>query len=261
MSNNDITFEEAERIFNKIYEEAKNDPNILGFILGGSRGKGIVTKYSDYDIYLVVKDEALNSYKKKYQNVHIGDLWVTSLSFFEDYATIGSPDEGDRYNFTHLNVLIDRNDRIQKLVDEKGRIPEEKVHEYVSRVLDGYINYVYRSVKCFRDHNLVGARLEAVRSVHLFLKVIFGVEGRITPYYKYLEWELQKFPLTLFPMASKDIIEYLLAILETADITIQQELLKTMERVCRKEGYGYVFDQWGSDLKWMSTYQVTISGS
>jgi hypothetical protein len=91
--------------------------------------------------------------------------------------------------------------------------------------------------------------------------VIFGVEGRITPYYKYLEWELQKFPLTLFPMASKDIIEYLLAILETADITIQQELLKTMERVCRKEGYGYVFDQWGSDLKWMSTYQVTISGS
>lgn len=257
LSKEDIDLGEKERIFNGLYEEAKNDSNILGFILTGSRGKGFATKHSDYDVYLVVKDEVLESYEKKYQKIYIGDLGVFSLASFEDYAALGSRYEWDRYNFTHLKVLIDRNGRIQNLVDEKGRIPKEKIHSYVSDALDGYINYVYRSVKCFRDSNMIGARLEAARSIPLFLKVIFGLEGRITPYYKYLEWELENFPLKLFPMSSKDIIEYLLAILETANIPIQQELLKTIERVFRKEGYSSVFNQWGSELNWMITYKVT----
>lgn len=160
-----------------------------------------------------MKDEVLESYENKFKKIKIGDLWVISLSYFKDYAAIGSPHEWDKYNFTHLKVLIDRNCRIQKLVDEKGKIPEDKVPNYVSNSLDGYINYVFRSVKCFRDGNIVGARLEAAGSVPLFLKVIFGLEGRITPYYKYLEWELEKFPLKKFPMTSKDIIENLLIIL------------------------------------------------
>jgi hypothetical protein len=48
---------ELERIFNEVYETAKRDPNILGLILGGSRGKEFATEYSDYDTYMVVKDE------------------------------------------------------------------------------------------------------------------------------------------------------------------------------------------------------------
>ena len=47
----------TEEIFNKFVEEARKDPNIIGFFLNGSRGKGQATKYSDYDIEVIVKDK------------------------------------------------------------------------------------------------------------------------------------------------------------------------------------------------------------
>ena len=53
----------TEKVFNKILEEVKKDPNILGFFLGGSRSKGKITKHSDYDVYIIVKDEFLKKYK------------------------------------------------------------------------------------------------------------------------------------------------------------------------------------------------------
>ena len=43
-------------------------------------------------------------------------------------------------NFAHIRVLIDRNKKIQKLVDEKGKIPKSKIKSYVSGALDAYIN-------------------------------------------------------------------------------------------------------------------------
>jgi predicted nucleotidyltransferase len=247
----------TERLFNRLCKEAKKDPNIIGFLLSGSRGKGLATKYSDYDIEIIVKDRSFKSYKKTYEKMEIKNFGFTVFSYsgFKKHAAIGSPFEWDRYSYAHIKVLIDKNDKIQKLVDEKGEMPKEKIRDYVSGHLDGYINYLYRSLKCFRDGDIVGARLEAARSIHLFLNVIFGLEGRITPYYKYLEWELENFPLEKFSMKPKEIIKSLLRVLENADIKTQQKLLKLTERVCRKEGYGHVFDSWGPSLKWMETYK------
>jgi predicted nucleotidyltransferase len=168
---------DSERIFNQLLEDAKKDSNIIGFILGGARGKGFATRHSDYDIYVVVKDKVLESYEEKYEKLGTKDItfWVISFSFFEEYAAIGSPYEYDRYNFTHLRAMIDGNGRIQNLIDENGKLPKEEKFGFVSGKLDSYINSVYRSLKCFRDGNIVGARLEASRSIPLFLNVIFGL--------------------------------------------------------------------------------------
>jgi hypothetical protein len=243
---------DLERIFKEVFETAQKDPNIIGLVLGGSRGKGFATKYSDYDTYMVVKDDAFESYEKKFS----GNAWVFSLTNFKSHAAMESQHEGDRYNFTHLQALIDKNGEIQSIVDEKGRIPKDKIQEYVSSKLDAYINYIYRSLKCFRDGNIVGTRLEASKSIHYFLNVIFGLEGRITPYYKYLEWELEKFPLKKFPMKNKDIINSLLTILETANINHQQKLFKVTEKVCREEGYTHVFDNWiNGEVNWILSYK------
>jgi len=38
----------------------------LGLFLGGGRGKGFFTKYSDYDVYLIVKNGMKSKYEKKY---------------------------------------------------------------------------------------------------------------------------------------------------------------------------------------------------
>ena len=264
----------SERIFNQLREEAENDPNIIGFFLGGSRGKGFATEHSDYDVFVIVKDGFFKSFVRllrekfpvhdyykwiedaaeKLEVKDFGSVIVVSFSQFEKTAPVGSPDDWGRYNYTHLRVLVDKNGEIQKLVDHKGTIEKEKVHDYVSARLDGYINSVYRSLKCFRDGNNVGARLEAADSVRYFLNVIFGLEGRITPYYKYLEWELERFPLKKLKMKPKEIVRSLLHILEDADVKTQKRLLELTEVACRREGYGDVFDDWGPDLVWIKTF-------
>ena len=53
--------------FSKLVKEAKKDPDIIGFFLNGSRGKNQETKFSDYDIEVVVKDKVANQYKDKYK--------------------------------------------------------------------------------------------------------------------------------------------------------------------------------------------------
>jgi len=240
-----------EEKYNEILMEAKADKNLIGFYLSGSRGKNKETKHSDYDIHIVVKDKVINKYKEKYGRLDkklrgIG-FWVFSLTEFKKHAEFGSPFEWDRASFTHVKAIIDRNNQIQKYINEKSIIPKKIREKYVSGFLDGYINYVYRSLKCFRDGNKIGARLEAARSINFLLTIIFGVEGRITPYYKYLDWELKNYPLKKLKIKPTKFINLLLKILETADIKTQQELFLSIEKLFRKEGYGYVYDKWESD--------------
>ncbi|MFQ6123290.1 MAG: nucleotidyltransferase domain-containing protein [Candidatus Heimdallarchaeota archaeon] len=82
----------AERIFNQILKEAQSDPNILGLFLSGSRGKGLTSKYSDYDVIMIVKDGKSESYKNKYQyveKIRNIDLDIQSYSEFKNYACFG----------------------------------------------------------------------------------------------------------------------------------------------------------------------------
>ncbi|MBK5113542.1 MAG: nucleotidyltransferase domain-containing protein [Candidatus Heimdallarchaeota archaeon] len=247
-------------IFEQIKEDSEKDPNILGLILGGSRGKGFSKVYSDYDFLVVVKEDVKQEYREKfekYDGIKGIDCGVKTISEFEAYAEIGSEFEWDRYNFAHVQALIDEtNGELQKIIDEKGRIPEKIWKEYTAGYLDGYINSVYRSLKCLRDNYLVGYRLEAASSIGLFLTCAFAFHNRrLNPYYKYLEIELENFPLDKFPWSSKEIIEMLLEILETGDYKIQQILLKEMEKLARKDGLGHVFDSWDGDEKWTMSFK------
>ena len=262
---------DSEKIFADICEMAESHPDVIGCFLGGSRGKGLVTEHSDYDVYIIVKDGLVKSYMKLLRDefpVHnryswvedaaeklevkgFGGIMVFSLSGFGEHAAIGSPFEWNRYNFAHLEVSVDKNGQIQRLVNLKGVLPDERIRAFVSARLDGYINSVYRSLKCVRDGNTVGARLEAADSIQLFLNVAFGLEGRITPYYKYLEWELQKFPLKKLRIDPRKMVRSLLKILENADVETQKRLFQLMEITCRREGYGQVLDSWGPELEWV----------
>jgi len=244
-----------------LFEEAKKDSNIIGFYLSGSRGKEKETKYSDYDVEIVVKDNIKDEYVKKYKEIQKSlkgiSFCIYSMSEFKTHADIGTEYEWDRPSFTHVKALIDKNKEIQKLIDSKGIIPKENIKKYVSGFLDGYINYVYRSLKCFRDGNIVGARLEASRSLNFFLIIVFGIDGRLAPYYKYLEWELKQHPLKKFKISQKEIIKSLMKILESGDIKTQQRLFIEVEKIFRKEGYSHIFDGWEKDqIEFMKTFKL-----
>jgi predicted nucleotidyltransferase len=247
-----------EKLFNKILAEAKTDPNILAFWLDGSRGKGLVTKYSDYDCTLVVKDEVLAEYEKKYENLKEPgiDSNVRSISSFYNYAAWGSPTAWDRYNFAHLKPLVDKTGKIQKLFREKSVVPKNEIKNFIAGSLDHYINQVYRSLKNFRDGRVPAARLEAAEQIAPLLDALFALnDGRLKPYYKYLVWELEKFPLKKFPLSRKRFIEKLLTILETADVKTQQEIFLKTEKLFRQAGYATVFDGWGHIISWIKEFK------
>ena len=246
----------TEARFNEILEAARRDPNILAFWLGGSRGKGVITPHSDYDCELIVKDEVLDEYRKKYENPGDSriDLTVSTFDRFREHAASGSPEAWDRYNFAHLKALVDKTGEAQKLIDEKGSLPAAEASGIVRRELDHYINQIYRSLKCTRDGQQVGARLEAAEGINPLLDAIFALNGRVRPYFKYLEWELRNYPLAKLGINEPEFIKILLEILTSGDIGVQQNLLSRIEVLFRAEGYGEVFDSWGEDLLWMKTY-------
>ena len=243
-------------IFGELLHEAKVDDNIIGFFLGGSRGKGYENELSDYDIHMIVKDEVAEEYKKKFnQELPEVDLGVSSLSEFRRYAGWQSDAHWDRYDFTHVQALVDKTGEIQKLIDEKGSIPKDKRDEFINGQIDAYLNGFFRSVKSYRRRDAVGVRLESAASIPYLLNAIFALHDRATPFANYLTQELKRRPIEKFPWPPEKLLEALLRILESGNLKTQQELAKTIESVFRKEGYNKVFDDWGEKFPWALNFE------
>lgn len=249
---------EAGKIFDNVLEESKNDPNILAFWLEGSRGKGIIGHAeSDYDCMMIVKDEAIAEYKEYYEKIGnpAFEIGVMTLREFNDFAAWESDMNWHRYNYVWLKTpLVDKTGKMQDILKEKATIPDDKRRQFIAEELDAYINQVYRSLKCFRDGQKVGARLEASESIMPLIKTIFAIHGRLRPYYKYYDWELENHPLSKLSVSGAEFTKQILVILEKADIKTQQMILKEVENITRQEGYGEVWDSWGDKIEWMKNF-------
>ncbi len=246
--------------FESLLSEARTDSSIVGFFLGGSRGKGKDNEFSDYDVYVIVKNGKAEFYKSRYDKIadeNIEIMVYSFDSFKNDYAQWGTAEEWARYNCAHIKALIDKNRKIQKIIDDKAKISTAKIRSFTAEKLDGYLNYSYRSIKCLKNRDLFAARLQAAYSILYFLDTIFALDGgRIRPYAEYLEWELKNFPLKNFPLKSKEIVKSITKILDKADLKTQQKLLKVCENIFRQEGYGKVFDGWEGKDKWAMNFKL-----
>ncbi|MBW3632601.1 MAG: nucleotidyltransferase domain-containing protein [Chloroflexi bacterium] len=226
---------------------------MLGVVLTGSHAQGLATPWSDYDVRLILRDEADDGAPSRYQedafpNV---DLRVMFLRDFTAYAGWDTPFAWDRYSFAHAQVLVDRTGIVSALVEEKGRIAVEHQSPYVRSELDAFINSVYRSLKCHRKGNALCTRLEASEAVQHGLAVIFALEGRIRPYPVALAHELSAYPPRNFPVTGDDLLELIAAIVERGDANALQRLFSAILDQTRLGGHGDVIDAWGNDIAWM----------
>ncbi len=242
----------ADKKFKKLYQELKNDPNILAFWLSGSRGKGLITKYSDYDPVIIVKNKVKNKYIKKYikdSSDHGFDFIIKTLGELKKHAIPGSDTAWERFNYAYIKVLFGKMKKIQKIIDEKSVVSKKEAKKTISSGLDAFINQIYRSAKCKRDGNFAASRLEMAEAVPPFLNCIFALEGRVKPYYKYLELDLKNHPLKKLPWSGAELIKKLVKILKEGDEKTLMELFKKTRPIFRKSGYGSIYDSWKGKYK------------
>jgi len=60
---------DAKELYEKVKAKAETDQNVLGFILAAGRGKGISTGNSDYDIFLILKNDTGKALADSYKGL------------------------------------------------------------------------------------------------------------------------------------------------------------------------------------------------
>lgn len=236
-------------------EAARADDRVVGLVLTGSRGRGPYAREdSDWDVRLVVRDDALAEAMPVYSTEHgaVVEAVVFSLTEFERAGELGSEDEWDRYSYVHCRVVLDKLDgRIEQLVAAKGSLPAGAARELAARTLDGYVNSYYRSARNLASGLTLESQLDAAESLPPFLTTLFALHERVRPFNKFLRWELEQHPLG-DPLWSADaLLPRLEAILATGDLAEQQSLFRDLERLARSRGHGDVVDGWEPDVAWL----------
>jgi len=239
--------------FEALLRQARADPDVLGIVLTGSHAQGLATPGSDYDVRVILRDEAGARARTRYpaQAFPNVDLGVMLLGEFVAYAAWDTPFAWDRYSFAHAQVLQDRGGVVRALVEEKGRVPAHVQFSFVGAALDAFINSVYRARKCTTKGNTLCARLEASEAVQHALAAIFALEGRIRPYPNSLQHELRTYPLQMFPMTGDELLRLIEAIVESGDTVALRQLFSVVVDRTRQAGHGEVTDSWGTDIAWL----------
>lgn len=248
----------ADQAFTVLLDQLRQDADVLGVFLSGSRGKGFATVHSDYDVVLIVRDGTLARCRLRYPFRYAPgiDSIIHDFTGFHQHAAYGSPDAWDRYDFAHVELLFDHTGDLPRLIEEKGHIPVEHREEVLRGSLDAYINALYRSLKCLRNVSVLGARLEAAVSVSTLLTFLFALEKRHAPFPGYLERELTFYPLTGLPLRPEELLSLIDRVLMSADIEAQQALLQMVDGLARNAGLGDVLADWGDDYGWMQNFSL-----
>lgn len=239
-----INQQKAKEEYEAYLEKAKNDDRIIGIVLAGGRGKGMASENSDYDVILVTTDEGFEGVEKDYPKTEYIDSLPHAISEFREHAKTGTRTQYDKYTFTHIKALVDKTGEIQKLIDDKGVLNADETRKIAHDALGGYLNSLHRSLKNFRDGNLVAGNLDAAETIPRILTFIFAIEGRVRPFNKFLVWELKNYPLAKLPISSADFIMKIQTIAQSADIKAQKEILQIIQKLAIENGYADELASW-----------------
>lgn len=243
----------AAEEFAALLARSEADARVLGVILSGSQAReGTATVHSDYDVLLVISDEAAAQFSNEQRRDARLDVSAMPLAEFRLHALPGSGVEWNRYSFTHAKVLKDTADGlIAELAAAKAELSPEEAAELAPAILDAFLNSVYRCLKNDRDGNALAARLDGAEAVPHYLTYIFALHGRVRPYNKYLAWELERFPLGRPEWSREQLVPRLVQVHSGDAADGVRALFAELEPRAREAGHGSVLDGWGDDLQLM----------
>jgi predicted nucleotidyltransferase len=222
-------------VFDAFLAEAREDENIIGLVVFGSRGKGayVDDERSDWDVFVVVRDRRGDRPFRHGDRIETIEVTLDELR---------SQPAWNRYSLAWVEPQLDKTGEVAEALRDAVRVDPGSA----AGPLDGYVNMLYRSLKNARDGLALGALLDAQESIPWFLEFVFAVHGRLRPYNKWLEWELEEHPLPI------DVsLERLEQIARTGDAGEQRALFRDAETLAREHELGAVIDGWEPDVDWL----------
>jgi hypothetical protein len=220
-------------VLDTLLAEAREDENVIGVVVHGSRGRGLhVHDGSDWDVIVVVR-ERTGRYDSEERGDELEASEVTSLADLPRWMLPA---------ITWTTPALDKTGAVTAQLAEVTKVDPATAAE----PLDGYVNSYYRSAKNARAGLELAALLDAQESISHYLEFVFAVHGRVRPYNKWLEWELEHHPLPVeLDLGSLE------RIARTGDRDDQQVLFRETERLARELGHGATIDGWEPDLAFL----------
>jgi predicted nucleotidyltransferase len=221
-------------VFDEFLAEAREDENVIGLVVFGSRGKGaFVDERSDWDVFVVVRDRRGDRPFRHGDRIETVEVTLDELR---------NQPSWNRYSLAWVEPQLDKTGEVAEALRDAVHVDPASAAE----PLDGYINMLYRSLKNERKGIALGALLDAQESIPWYLEFVFAVHGRIRPFNRWLQWELEQHPL---PVAVP--LDGLERIARTADVDEQRALFRDAETLAREHGLDAVVDGWEPDVAWL----------
>ena len=213
--------------------DAREDDNVLGVVVFGSRGRGaFVRDGSDFDVFVVVREHRGRRPFARGARLETVEVTLDELRNQPDW---------NRYTLAWLEPQLDKTGDVAAALRDGVRVDPATAGE----PLDAYVNSYYRSLKNARLGLELAALLDAQDSARWFLEFVFAVHGRLRPFNKWLAWELEHHPL---PSSDNLLLARIERIARTGDLGEQAELFRDAERLARAHGLGAVIDGWKPDV-------------
>jgi len=220
-------------VLDTLLAEAREDDNVIGVVVHGSRGRGLhVHDGSDWDVVVVVR-ERTGHYDSEERGGELEASEVTSLADLPSWMLPG---------VTWTTPALDKTGAVAAELAEVTRVDSATAAE----PLDDYVNSYYRSAKNARVGLGLASLLDAQESIPHYLDFLFTAHGRVRPYNKWLEWELREHPLP----AAVD-LPRVERIALTGDLADQRALFRETEALARELGHGATIDGWEPDVAFL----------
>jgi hypothetical protein len=184
-------------------------------LLAGSRGAGIHDERSDYDVYVLVREERARLKSGGLDVAHVTPQQAETI----DWWTPG---------LVYARVLLDKAGDVPALLE---RLSAAAAGDPLAHY-DGYLNSFIRSTRARERGDELGARLHACESLTWLARTLFALEGRVAPYHDRLFLHLDEEWLPAFREVAR-----------TADVAAQRALESRVAALLGDEG-ARVADGW-----------------
>jgi len=242
----------ADPVIPMLVAEAQGDAEVLGLVLLGSRSLGLINPESDYDVAFVVKDDAAQRYSTQgqparghtvYPPIDTTDLFTVALGQLrrEQVADWMLPAWAD------ARILYDRDGRTTAALDAMRSMSVTEAERQVAQWYDTYLNALYRSLKAWRQGNMLGGRLEAVESIAPLLHTLYALERRWRPYSSRLSVHLSALACQGWDV--DELRSLLVALAATGDPCLQQQVARQVVALLHARGFDYVVQEWHGQIE------------